>query len=146
MPKYMDQLNRVRRFLDRINRQDRSPIEYEDDMWSFFQNCWHLKDWVKDDPSVPEQVRKSIEDLAGGSGPLRICADLANATKHLEPRTPRVGAKPSHYNVAIVPGESSKVEYIVETGSGSKQDGLDLGRKCVLEWGRILAAQGLKVK
>ena len=51
MPEYMDQLNRVRRMLDRINRQDREPIEYGDDIWSFFQNCWHLKDWVKNDPS-----------------------------------------------------------------------------------------------
>lgn len=146
MPGYMDQLNRVGRMLNRINRQDRSPIEYGDDIWSFFQNCWHLKDWVKNDPSVPLHVRDSIEQLAAASPPLRICADLANATKHLKLKNPRVGAKPSHYNMAIVPGESSKVEYIVGTGRGTQQDSLDLARKCLSEWERILAAQGLKVK
>ena len=139
---YMDQLNRIRRLLDRINRQHRDPIEYEDDIWSFFQNCWHLKDWVKNDPSVPLHVRQSIGPLARASLSLRICGDLANATKHLKPRG---GAKPSHWNIAIVPGESSKVEYLINTGSRTQQDGLDHARKCLLEWERILAAQGLKV-
>ncbi len=44
MAEYIDELNRVRRMLDRLNRQDRSPNEYGDDLWSFFQNGWHLKD------------------------------------------------------------------------------------------------------
>ncbi len=140
---YMDQLNRVRRMLDRINRQDRSPEEYEDDIWSFFQNSWHLKDWVKNDRSVPRRVRRSIERLAAASPPLRICADLAIGTKHLKVNKRRVGARPSHYNVAIVPGELSKVEYLIDTGSGTQQVGLDLALKCLLEWERILAAQGL---
>lgn len=145
MPQYMDQLNRVRRMLDRIKRQDRSPIEYEDDMWSFFQNCWHLKDWVKNDPGVPPPVRESIEDLVAQSPPLRICADLANATKHLKLTRPRTGAgaKPSHWNIAITPGESSKVEYLIGTGSGTQEDGLDFAARCLLEWERLLVAQGL---
>ena len=143
MLKYMDQLDRVRRMLDRINRQDRSPIEYGDDISSFFQNCWHLKDWVKNDPSVPSGVGKSIEKLVAASKPLMICADLANATKHLKLKNPRAGAKHSHWNIAVTPGESSKVQYLIDTGSAIRQDGLDLARKCLLEWERILAAQGL---
>jgi hypothetical protein len=131
--------------LERINRQDRSPIEYEDDVWSFFQNCWHLKDWVKNDPSVPRRVRKSIEKLVEAPRPLKICGDLANATKHLKLRKIRAGAKQSHWNIAITPGESSKVQYLIDTGSGTRQDGLDLARECLSEWERILSAQGLKI-
>ena len=143
MPEYMDQLNRVRRMLDRINHQERSPIEYGDDICSFFQNCWHLKDWVRNDPSVPLHVRDSIGQLAAASLPLRICADLANASKHLKLTSPREGAKHSHWNMAIVPGESSKVEYLIDTGSGTQQDSLDLARECLMAWERILAAQDL---
>lgn len=143
---YMDQLNRVRRMLERINRQDRSPIEYEDDVWSFFQNCWHLKDWVKNDPSVPARVRNSIEKLVAAPRPLMMCADLANATKHLKlTKKPRAGAKQSHWNIAITPGESSKVQYAIDVGSGTRQDGLDLARKCLSEWERILSDEGLKI-
>jgi len=143
MPEYIDQLDRVRRMLDRLNRQDRSPIEYGDDLWSFFQNCWHLKDWIKNDPSVPARVRGLIEKLVADSPPLMICADLANGTKHLWLRKPRVGAKHSRWNLLITPGESSKVEYLIDIGSGDQQDGLELARECLLEWERILTAKGL---
>jgi hypothetical protein len=146
MARYLEQLNRVRRFLDRISRQHRPPVEYEDDVWSFFQNCWHLKDWVKNDPNVPESVRDSIEEHAGRSGLLKTCRDLATRMKHLEVWYERVGAKPLHYNVTIVPGGSSKVEYLVDPGNETKQDGLDLARECLLEWERILGSLGLKVK
>jgi hypothetical protein len=145
MPKYLEQLERIRRMLNRIKRRDRSPEEYGDDVWSFFQNSWHLKDWMKNDPSVPSRVRTSIERFAAASPPLRICADLAIATKHLELRKPRAGAKHSHWNIAITPGEPSKVHYVIDTGSGTKQDGLDLARKCLSEWERILIAQGLAI-
>jgi hypothetical protein len=55
------------------------------------------------------------------------------------------GAKHSHWNIAITPGEPSKVHYVIDTGSGTKQDGLDLARKCLSEWERILIAQGLAI-
>ncbi|SRR5229473_92593 len=144
MPTYIDQLDRVRRMLDRLERRDRSPIEYGADLWSFFQNCWHLKDWIKNDPSVPARVRRSIETLVAKPRPLMICADLANATKHLRLRNVRAGAKHSHRNLSITPGESSKVEYRIEIGRGKQQDGLELARECLSEWERILTEQGLK--
>jgi hypothetical protein len=143
MPGYIDQVDRIRRMLDRLTRQDRPPIEYGDDLWSFSQNCWHLKDWIKNDPSVPARVRRSIEALVADSPPLMICADLANGTKHLKLREPRVGAKPFRWNLFITPGEWSKVEYLIDIGSGNQQDGLELARACLLEWERILTAQGL---
>lgn len=139
----MEQLDRVRRMLDRIERkQGRAVDDYGDDIWSFFQNCWHLKDWIKNDPHV--SIHGSIEDLVKKSPPLMICADLANGTKHLKfDRPPRVGAKPSHWNMTITPGESSTVEYLIDPGTGTKQDALDLARSCVAEWERLLAAEGL---
>ena len=129
--------------LDRLNRQDRSPIEYGGDLWSFFQNGWHLKDWMKNDPRVPARVRESSETVVADSPPLIICAGLAIATKHLRLRNPRVGAKHSRWNLLITPGESSKVEYLIDIGSGDQQDGLELARECLLEWERILTAKGL---
>ena len=143
MAAYQDQLTRVRRFLARIEQHNRPHDEYDDDMWSFFQNCWHVKDWIKYDPGVPSSVRTSIEATVMGSPHLMICADLANARKHLVLMNPRIGAKHSHKNYRIVVGESSKVEYLIDTGSGTKVDGLTLARACVTEWERILCAIGL---
>ena len=44
----------MRRYLDRVLvREPRDPShhlsEYQDDVWLFFPNCWHLKDWVRSD-------------------------------------------------------------------------------------------------
>ena len=99
MPAYMEQLNRVRRMLERINRnQNRSADDYGDDVWSFFQNCWHLKDWIKNDPHIP--IHGSIEDLVKTSPPLMICADLANGTKHLKfDRPPRVSLLCEYHSI-----------------------------------------------
>lgn len=138
MPKYMEQLRRVRRMLDRIERnKGRSVDDYGDDVWSFFQNCWHLKDWIGKDSSVPLD-KAAILKFVRKSQPLKICSDLANCTKHLEfddKHEPWVDAKPSHSNITITPGESSTVEYLIDPGTGAKQDALDLARKCVAVMG-----------
>jgi hypothetical protein len=72
-----------------------------------------------------------------------ICADLANATKHLQLTTPRVGAKHSHKNYRIVVGGPSSVEYFIDRGDGSRTDGVTLARACVRAWEQILAKYGL---
>ena len=134
--------------LNRIEKnQDRSVEDYGDDVWSFFQNCWHLKDWIKNDPRVPGCIRNSIEEFLKTQPSIIKCADLANATKHLELKHPRVGdepsAKPSHSNMTIIPGESSTVVYLIDSATGPKQNALDLARDCLLEWERLLAEKGL---
>ena len=55
------QYERMLRYLKRLKDQNRSQVEYVDDMWSFFQHCFHLKDWMKNDPSLPKSIKKSIE-------------------------------------------------------------------------------------
>lgn len=145
MSGYKSQLARVRRFLMRIQTHNRSSDDYDDDMWSFFQNCWHLKDWIKNDQNVPASVRGSIERNVKLSPELLICADLANATKHLELSAPRVGAKHSHKNYKIVVGESSSIEYFIDRGNGTRIDAVALAQQCVAAWEAILKEYGLQV-
>lgn len=140
MANYIDQMNRVRRFLMRLDDQVRSQADYDDDMWSFFQNCWHLKDWIKNDSALPVSFRNSIEGLVSASPDLQVCADLANGTKHLRLDKPRVGAKHSHRSVEYTGGNSSSIKFIyfIDVGNGATRDGLGLARQCVIEWERIL--------
>ena len=52
---YIEQIRRIERFLQRIDPPSKdhgSQVEYEDNLWSFFQNAWHLKDWIKNDPLI----------------------------------------------------------------------------------------------
>lgn len=48
-----------------------------DRLFHFFQDAYHLKDWIKNDPSVQGvAVERAI------TAELAVCADLANGTKH----------------------------------------------------------------
>jgi hypothetical protein len=83
----------ARRFLDRVvleNNADwanMSDVDFQDMMWAFFQNCWHLKDWIKHDPSVPKGKKGAAIDLAHKSSDLMICRQLCDVTKRLGARS-----------------------------------------------------------
>jgi hypothetical protein len=55
-----------------------------DDCYASFVCCWHLKDWLKADPSVSLAIRNNVERFVNGNLWLRLCADLANGSKHLK--------------------------------------------------------------
>ncbi|MDE1464137.1 hypothetical protein [Spartinivicinus poritis] len=43
-----EQLERVKRSLDRVkNNKNKSVADYRGDLYHFFQDCYHLKDWIK---------------------------------------------------------------------------------------------------
>ena len=50
---YRDQLDRARRFLDRMEAPCSNEVEFQDMVWAFFQNCWHVKDWIENDRWFP---------------------------------------------------------------------------------------------
>lgn len=81
--KWEEQYSRVKRYYDRIKCLNNNQIEYEDDLWAFFQNCYHLKDWIKNG-QVSQQIKESIENKISTTNCtyLPMCADLANRTKH----------------------------------------------------------------
>jgi hypothetical protein len=86
MSPWQEQYQRVLRWLRRIEQPAEGEIdadEYGDFLYSFFQNCWHLKDWIKNDSSLPQDMRDEIVREAHKIESLQFCADLANRTKHL---------------------------------------------------------------
>jgi hypothetical protein len=56
-----------------------SSDQARDALVHFFQDAYHLKDWIKNDPQV---TTRDPEHLVDTSEPLRLCADLCNGTKH----------------------------------------------------------------
>jgi hypothetical protein len=47
---------------------------------TFFDKCYHLKDWIKKDPVIGTKV--DVEAYINKVGALRIIADYCNSTKH----------------------------------------------------------------
>jgi hypothetical protein len=143
---YRHQLDRVRRYQARVLASERYRylIDYQDDVWSFFQNCWHLKDWVKNDelrkqqrPDVWPRIKLAIEQ----SPVLAIANDMGSGTKHLALYDPRAGASYSHLSLATG-GEEPRLECILEV-NGEQVTARIIAQQCVAEWDRILRAEGL---
>jgi hypothetical protein len=169
MSKFLKQFERVKRYLNKIEDQDRDSTAYDDDLWSFFQNCHHLKDWIINDPDVADEVKgekgRRIEEFVNSSKALQICGDLANRSKHSELTRPsRVDAKVTSRNTTIyvptaqvhvsadgnvLPQASpdqvgtSTCEHIITLGNGSKHVALDVARKAVKAWESFLSENKL---
>jgi hypothetical protein len=143
---YRSQLDRVRRFLDRVEGPYANDVEFQDMVWAFFQNCWHLIDWMDHDPLASDGQKKAVIQKALSSDLLKMCRDLCNGTKHLGlDRRPSSGTGAAHDHVAITitPGESSAIDCIVQDRFGNPISGKQLARDCVAECERILQSENL---
>jgi hypothetical protein len=144
---YRDQLDRVRRYLNRVltlGRKDPYVIDYQDDVWSFFQNCWNLKDWMKHDPLVPREVKDRVVVAAESSTILAVANDIANASKHLKLNSPQANAAHSLTQIAAS-GPESLIECMIEV-NGRRRPASEVAAECVAEWERILQAEGLPIE
>ncbi|MBX9791037.1 MAG: hypothetical protein K2Y37_19125 [Pirellulales bacterium] len=148
---YEEQLDRVRRYHARfaaINSGFEATLpseHYVDDIYAFFQNCYHLKDWLKKDPVFTARAGKSkqdIEDVVTNTPCLAICADICNATKHLgldiTKNPPRSGHEPKftkrEFHVSVGgPTQSLAIKATVEH-NGANLDAFTLATDCLTAW------------
>ncbi len=140
---WREQYDRVLRGFDRLRADYFSSVEYHDDLCHFFQDCWSLKDWIRNDPAL--SVGKAIEAEVATYRPLMIVADLANASKHLVRDTHRVGAYATSNDVTVYLGERKpiEVEYAIELADGSRLDEKQLAREAIDAWQAVLKSLGL---
>lgn len=155
---YIEQFKRVKRYLDRIdpaNKYHGDQLEFEDNLWSFFQNAWHLKDHIKNDHSINHV---QIESIVDSYHSLKICADVANRTKHrLLTKKNRVDANHISTHVKIIipvsleetliskqkpyptlKAEGSLYNYVIQDSSGLKYEAIDLAHQIVRDWEEII--------
>jgi hypothetical protein len=154
--KYLEQLNRVRRFLKRVETLHRTSapwrsdenkrLEYEDMLWAFFQNCWHLKDWIKNDLDAPNELRHGLEKALESGSYIPLCADLANRNKHLSLRINRRNGK-LQARFTITVGGPLRIlhRYQVIYGDGDSLGALDVARGAVEEWEKLINSHGRSI-
>ena len=134
-----------RRFreIDRGRRHTMDSHNYEDEVHAFFMNCYHLKDWIKNDDSsnLKPAAKKEAEGFVKQNESLAICADLCNGLKHLKLNQPQksgvspvLEAKEFHL---VLAGRGDypivSVKYHIETVKGDK-DAFALATDCVAKW------------
>jgi len=146
---YRAQLDRVRRFLARVQGKHASYRDFEDMATAFFQNCYHLYDWIEKDTTLKGRRGKVLKE-ARESELLNIAHDICNGAKHLRLTSPRSGkgASVHHVGLTIFPGQNREGEwecYIAGGKGGRRRSGQKLARDCVAKWESILKANNLDI-
>ncbi len=153
---WKEQWHRVLRWYERIQDQNRSKQEYEDYLWAFFQNCWHMKDWLLNDPVLGRRKDAVKKEVHCPGGPLMICRDLANRSKHLKLVPARknagknadVGGRVIHETTHVRKNGTrrSKVRWdywIIYNGGRTKA--LPLADEAIKAWKAVFAELGVKL-
>ena len=74
----------------------------EDDFVHFFQDAYHFKDWLKNDPASGPSVG-SVEAYIKSSEPLSLAGDLPNGSKHLVLTSTKTGDLSTRFGDRLVP-------------------------------------------
>ncbi len=146
-PKYPEQLARVKRWYARFEEiakgrlHDQDSEHYRDVTYAFFMNCYHLKDWIKNDCTAGTRAQ-TVESFIDGSSEMSLCADICNAHKHLVLTSSRSGQNPqrgpTRYEVGLDSAPATiAVQYTIDTASGPV-DAFSLATKCVAAWEKWL--------
>jgi hypothetical protein len=127
-------------------------VFYEDDLYHFFQDAWHLKDWLINDPAANVR-RKGIEaDLENGDRAFKITADLANGTKHRALTTKNKNTKKvSRIGAVIVErirsvpitGGKSENRWRVRLADGTETTAEKAAKDVMKAWDKLLKSYGL---
>lgn len=146
----LEQFERTKRYLTRIENiyagifsssgHDREA--YDDDVASFFIHCYHVRDWIIHLNKLgitAQQVDLYINEHKA----LKICADLANGSKHCKvtrslrtARQPHIAGTESQTSTWLTGnggGEVMQCKYVILSNT-EFLDALQLARKCVQLW------------
>jgi hypothetical protein len=111
---------------------------------SFFEAIHHLKDWLGNDP-VSGITKAEGDSLINGSLVLRLCADLANGSKHLSLTSSRTGDRSTEIarnDVAVLVGTGTSAHRFYVQSGGTEYDVLDIAHAAVAEWSKFLSDHG----
>lgn len=146
----MEQFERTKRYLKRIERiyagifsSGYDKESYDDDVLSFFIHCYHIRDWIVHLNKIGITARQ-VDTYINAHRALRICADLANGSKHCNltrslrsGRQPHIAGKERHtFTRSTNSGddiEVTKCKYSVLCNT-ELVDALELATECVQLW------------
>ena len=146
--RFQDQLDRVDRLLAIVNAPDPFPLigqlEFTDVVYFTIQCMWHLKDWSLNDQYFMTPDKAELLRDIHAQRCLLICSDLANGTKHLELRRPKVGATLDENAGIHLDGSKGICQHFYdvvckdETDPYHRKEIRDFLAECRRTWGEII--------
>jgi hypothetical protein len=114
------------------------------DLYAFFLNCHHLRDWLAADKVGGMSWRKATKVIKQ-SPYLRVCADLVSRTKHTDLTRHWIDSNtsPVPHDAPVFVGTEKAAHRWEITAGDATYDALDLAANCVAEWERALTHRGL---
>jgi len=115
-----------------------------DDVFAFFMNCYHLRDWLINSGFKPEA---EVDAYLRADPNLALCRDVCTGLKHFhaDPKRALVDSSWSTATISVasnlpmrrepIPGE----HWVITTDKG-EVDMFDLADRCVAAWDRFLAS------
>jgi len=142
------QYGKLRKIKDGIYPAFGGNVEFE--LFSFFEICYHLKDWVKEGAEYEQAF--DVERYIENSPVLRISADICNRLKHKVLRDSKtkhevahkrsnapLGPFDLHLIVEVGPNyrdaKATLTKAIIKTERG-EECCFQLAQECMEEWGR----------
>ncbi len=148
---YKNQLDRLKRSREKLNDYSVNQSEYKDALWSFFQNAYHLKDWIKNDERI--SLKNNIENYINESKYIKIAAALANRSKHLKLTSERGHNSDCNkesvtifLNTLSLDNEVNKLMpkpkviyyYLIENDNNESFNHIDLADNIINEWTELI--------
>jgi hypothetical protein len=176
MTSWRQQYDRMLRSFERLTamaegRQWADSNDATDALFHFFQDAYHLRDWIERDRAVASDPRPLFSNgkrrkntPAGPAGPLamQICGDVCNGVKHFgEARHPQVDGVIERQDVTVYPSvagarvQIASVANPVASGpgaprhawyieaAGTTHHALQVAQDVVVEWDQWLVQHGL---
>jgi len=139
MTDVMERFGRLERSLEKVrSNKNRKVDEYKDDVLAFFEVGWSLKDWIRNSQQIAESATKEAEKYAKGNISLRICADIANRSKHLKLTFKREDADIHKRNTIIhaaPPGKGyGELRFQIRLDSGHEFDAISTAHVVTKVW------------
>ncbi len=149
-PTWREQYNRMKRWHTRLSESTAVDDRRSDDFHAFFICCFHLKDWLRADSSVGDGIRDDVAGFVDCNLWLRLCADLANGSKHLKlDRYARFDSPARLEKVAAAfdaafssKGFESQDAFVIPV-AGTLLDALRVTQRCMSAWDHFLTERGL---
>lgn len=148
--RWREQYERMGRGLGRLVSATVVDRHVEDEYYCFFMWCYHLKDWLKNDDTVPASVRDAVEPFVKESRCISVAGDLANGVKHLRLNAPKIDPnvklsmlQPAFDPDAVQADAFATDDEIVVVVKGEYESAAAIADACVAAWHAFLCRHGL---
>lgn len=143
---YRAQYRRMVAYLTVAKCEHGDTRQKEDELITFFMHCWHLKDHLRNDPTVKRPLRDRLCQRAHSAPVLRSAQKIANGTKHYDLKYS--DAMKGAHDLTVGPlgsAPQAKTYPLVSMPHGRSERAIVLAEKAVRQWKAILTKGGLEI-